>query len=571
MPLSHQLRRPLCWPAALLWLQPWVVIFGGFLIHITLGSLYTFGNMAPYIVAYVRNQSHPSDLRPATSSWIYALNLGGQGGSMFVGGLLARKIGPRWSSLIGSLTLSVGVFLSCLAIRVSFFLLLLTYGALVGVGIGVAYVGPIMCAMCWLPRWKGVASGAVVSGFGLGALVFDAIQTSYINPNNHPPEEWAGRGVLQRVPTTFLILGGCYVALQLLGCVFLFSPPQDTEEPPQRQVVQPPLLASGEHSSGSQRTVVTSTNLDSDVSDSAGDCEPGFTPSEPSSTPASEVEASVEKEEEREGNNHRGSRLPQDANDEKWYLLSSEELGFQESLADSLSSLPSSKGKERWRKVRRRSSTINIITSLPPRLVLRQTNFYLLYFMFFFNSIPIVFTATLYKFFAFDAVTSNDRFLAIVGSVAAVFNWLGRILWGLLADKTSHKSALVVLAGAMTAFLLTFYVCTAGGKAMLFVWVCLLFFCIGGNFTLFPTAIARCFGPQHFGANYGLLFTSQVVSAVLSVTLSQVLQEHLPWFGIMFLMAGLSAGGLLLAMLYRPKRYIRLSRHKSPTSQCPPS
>lgn len=563
-------RKPLPWPAPLLWLQPWVVIFGGFLIHITLGSLYTFGNMAPYIVAFVRNQSHPADLKPATSSWIYALNLGGQGSSMFVGGLLARRIGPRWSSLIGSLTLSAGVFLSSLSIRVSFFLLLLTYGAMVGVGLGITYVGPITCAMRWLPRWKGVASGAVVSGFGLGALIFDTIQTSYINPENHPPEEWAGRGVLLRVPSVFLILGACYTSLQLLGCLLLFHPPPEEAESAERWVESPPppRLASGERSGSSARTVVTSTNVDSDLPDSVGEREPSFTTSEPSSTASNDAALS---EGEEEGRGLNGTGLPQDPNDEKWHLLSSEELDIEESLSSSLPSLPSSRGRGRWRRARRRSSASNVVISLPPRLVLRQSNFYLLYLMFFSNSIPVIFTATLYKFFALDSITSDDRFLAIVGAVAAIFNWLGRIVWGLLADKTSHKLALVLLAGCMTVFLLTFYASTEGGKPMLFLWVCLVFFCIGGNFSLFPTAVARSFGPRHVGTNYGLLFTSQVVSAVLAVTLAQVLQDHVPWYGIMFLMAGFSSLGLLLALLYQPKRYIRLSHRRSSAPQPPQS
>ena len=66
---------------------------------------------------------------------------------MFFGGLLERKVGPRITTLIGCAIMTSGVFLSSAAIRISFWLLLLTYGVLFGFGVGIAYVGPIACAM----------------------------------------------------------------------------------------------------------------------------------------------------------------------------------------------------------------------------------------------------------------------------------------------------------------------------------------------------------------------------------------------------------------------------------------
>ena len=139
------------------------------MVHLSLGTIYTFGNMAPYIVSYVRNSSHPEDLHQGTTAWIFAFALAGQGGAMFLGGFLVKKIGSRWTTLIGSLIMSAGVTLSFFTIKVSFWLLLLTYGLIFGIGVGMAYIGPLTCAMKWLPKWKGFANGIVVAGFGLGA------------------------------------------------------------------------------------------------------------------------------------------------------------------------------------------------------------------------------------------------------------------------------------------------------------------------------------------------------------------------------------------------------------------
>ena len=81
------------------------------------------------------------------------------------------------------------------------------------------------CAIRWLPKWKGLASGVVVSGFGLGAVLFAYTQTLFINPKNYIPEENEGYfthpDVLSRVPSSFLVFGGVHMVMQVAGSLFL--------------------------------------------------------------------------------------------------------------------------------------------------------------------------------------------------------------------------------------------------------------------------------------------------------------------------------------------------------------
>lgn len=41
------------------------------------------------------------------------------------------------------------------------------------------------------------------------------------------------------------------------------------------------------------------------------------------------------------------------------------------------------------------------------------------------------------------------------------------------------------------------------------LWVCLLYFIIGGNFALFPAYTSKSFGTLHMTTNYGWVFTTQ--------------------------------------------------------------
>ncbi|KAJ8310395.1 hypothetical protein KUTeg_012260 [Tegillarca granosa] len=59
----------------------YTVIAGGILIHLTLGTIYTFGNMTSYITSYFRAKNIESDLTYADSTWILSLAAMGQGGA----------------------------------------------------------------------------------------------------------------------------------------------------------------------------------------------------------------------------------------------------------------------------------------------------------------------------------------------------------------------------------------------------------------------------------------------------------------------------------------------------------
>lgn len=516
----------------------WVVILAGCLVHLTLGTLYTFGNLAPYIASYIRERSHPTDLHVATTTWIYSLALIGQGTSMFLGGWLVGKIGPRLTTMLGCVIMSLGVFLSYFTIKSSFYLLLLTYGLVFGLGVGIAYIGPLTCAMRWLPKWKGVASGFIVGGFGLGALIFDAVQTAFVNPDNLAPNSLPDQKyftqpeLLDRVPRVFLLLGGTYIVMQFVGSLFIFSPPDDMLEENQEGNQEAPQIndVRDANSKGEQVSAANGNDSDdhpnSEPEEYLGEVEEKWkllTPEEPEKKSVSDESGRIGRELKR-SNRRVQSR-------------------------DSSVSSRSSRSSQTW--------TSNIISSVAPLQMLRKPNFYMLWFMFLFNGIAVTFTATLYKVFGLTFVT-DDHFLAVVGSIASVLNCLGRIVWGLVADATSHKFALVLLSGTMTIFILTFYATSVGGKPMFFIWVCVIFFCIGGNFSLFPTAIGRSFGPKYVSTNYGLLFTSSIISGLLSALLSMVLIGSVEWYGLMFMVSGFSALGFVLALLYRSKRYITL-------------
>ncbi|XP_063682939.1 L-lactate transporter-like isoform X3 [Bolinopsis microptera] len=430
-----------------------VVLIGAVLIHITLGVLYCFGNISTYIVSYLRFRTDYDTVRFTNTQWILTLMVCGQGTTMVIGGLMERKIGARLTILVGCTIHTLTAALSFFAIR-SFYALIVTYGVLFGFGIGIAYSPAMTLAMKWLPTYKGVVAGSVVAGFGLGAMVFNPIITTFINPNNtspsyapypdHPSEKYyhdpEDSALLDRVPYCFLVMAGFFIALQVVGNLLLKSPPPVFED----------FYESGVN---------------------------GGSPSLQHDSSASN------------------------------YLL--QEAGPAE---------------------------------YTPLQLLKHRDFWILWFTFLCNNQGICYVSTYWKSFGQGFIT-DDLFLAGIGSAASVGNAFSRIIWGGIGDRLGFKVAMCTLQ-ALFAMLYIIMFFTQHGKWGYAIFVFCLFFCVGGSFSLIPAVTIRTFGNQFCTANYGLVFTSGVVGALLNILILNLTinhgmsHQHVQWIIAAFLVAG---------------------------------
>lgn len=68
---------------------------------VTVPGCFFPGNLSPYLTSYIRKHSSP-DLQYTDSVWIFAVTGMGQGTSMYFGGVLERRFGPRITVIIGA-------------------------------------------------------------------------------------------------------------------------------------------------------------------------------------------------------------------------------------------------------------------------------------------------------------------------------------------------------------------------------------------------------------------------------------------------------------------------------------
>ncbi|XP_046654417.1 L-lactate transporter-like [Daphnia pulicaria] len=407
--------------------RKYVVLFCGFLLHLSYGSVLTFGNMTTYITSYQRNVLL-LDVTYADTMWIQAISFATTGIALPLGSYLEKIWGPRLTIIVSMFFMSGGVLLTSMTVTHSLSLVVFTYGLLFGVGARAGYMSPIAAAMRWFPDSQhGVVNGFIIAGYGMGSFVFSLIQIGYVNPQNIPADStgyFDDVTVLERVPGLFIFLGCIYLAIQLLAVLFITNPPV---------------------------------------------CD-------------------VVKEE-----------------------------------------------------------TIDVQLSIPPEPmvpllhVIRSPRFVALWFTFLFNDQTIIGVIGLYKAFGLNFWT-DDKNLTLVGSVGAIFNALGRLAWGFLADRVQYRTLMLILTWSVVALLLSINATPLTNCVWFYAfWIIMLNIITPGTYILLPKAVRLYFGSYNIPFNYGLLFTSFIVGGPLSALVSITFLDAFGWIGVFWSMAAFSA------------------------------
>lgn len=143
----------------------WLVVIASMLLHACLGTIYAWSFFQPLIMA-------EHGWSNAAVAWTFSGAIACLGLAAAIGGMLLPRWGARRLALIGSVGYAGAFVLAGVALaRGSLPLLWLGFGGLGGIGLGLAYVVPVATVVRWFPARKGLVSGLVVMGFGLGALL----------------------------------------------------------------------------------------------------------------------------------------------------------------------------------------------------------------------------------------------------------------------------------------------------------------------------------------------------------------------------------------------------------------
>ena len=143
--------------------QGWPALVGGCLMNIALGTYYAWSVFVPALEREFGWSRTQTSLVPTIDMVMVA--------SMFlVAGFLQRRIGPRPIAAIGGALYASGLLLA--SWTQSLPMLYLTWGVMVGAGIGFGYLVPITVVSKWFPHHRGLANGLAIGIFAAGSGLF---------------------------------------------------------------------------------------------------------------------------------------------------------------------------------------------------------------------------------------------------------------------------------------------------------------------------------------------------------------------------------------------------------------
>ncbi len=140
---------------------------------------------------------------------------------------------------------------------------------------------------------------------------------------------------------------------------------------------------------------------------------------------------------------------------------------------------------------------------------------------------------------------------AMLVSLLALFNAIGRVAWGSVSDRLGAITSLIlVFVLAIAALLL---LGTGSGLLVLIVGIIVLGFGFGGVMSLFPALTMTAYGPRHQGVNYGIIFSAYALSGLVAPRWASGIAEGSggDYSTAFFLAAGIAGLGLVLTLVYR--------------------
>jgi len=157
--MGHAARRAAGLP------NRWAIAAAGAVLQLCLGTVYAWSFFQKAIV-------EGFGWTNSATAWAFSAAICVLGVAAAAGGIKLPATGPRKLAVCGILLYAAGHLIAGAALAAeSLVFFYIGYGLVGGIGLGLGYVTPVATIAKWFPDRKGLLTGMVVMGFGLGALL----------------------------------------------------------------------------------------------------------------------------------------------------------------------------------------------------------------------------------------------------------------------------------------------------------------------------------------------------------------------------------------------------------------
>ena len=189
------------------------------LIHCSIGTVYCWSLFKADIASYIGSSVGEVE-------WAFSLAIFVLGMSAAFGGKFVEKDIHK-SSLMATLFFVAGMAGTGFFIyQKSLIGIYISYGIVMGIGLGIGYLTPVKTLMLWFVKQKGLATGLAVAGFGLAKVIASPLMEKLLGERN-------SEGILlnpANIYSMFYILAGIYLVMMVVGHLLLKKPAGYEEE-----------------------------------------------------------------------------------------------------------------------------------------------------------------------------------------------------------------------------------------------------------------------------------------------------------------------------------------------------
>lgn len=200
----------------------WIILTAACLINLCLGSIYAWSVFASSMTDYFNNTL---DLNVTAGDLAIVYTVANAVGpiTMISGGWFNDRLGPKKVIAIGGIMFGGGMILSGFATSVTF--LLVSFGLISGLGLGMAYGSTISTSVKYFPDKRGLVGGITTAVYGFSSVILPPIVTIIVN-------KWDATFAFKFIGAIFLVIvvGGTFFLEQ---CPDGYVPAGYT--PPKRQ------------------------------------------------------------------------------------------------------------------------------------------------------------------------------------------------------------------------------------------------------------------------------------------------------------------------------------------------
>ncbi len=195
-----------------------------------------------------------------------------------------------------------------------------------------------------------------------------------------------------------------------------------------------------------------------------------------------------------------------------------------------------------------------------PGQMLRTSHFYILYLMMFVMGVGgLMVTANLAKLA--DTFKITAAALIFAASMNPIANGASRLSWGWVSDHIGRERTMVIAFLIQSAALVSVPLLAPGSDTSFIVCLAIVYFSWGEIYSLFPSLTADLFGSRNASANYGFLYSTKGVAAIVGGYLAPILFEKTGSWSVVFyggavmtFVAALMAAGLIkMPLPHKPR------------------